>query len=180
MNRHKSTYKKSQIKFGETFAVLIVVYFAFIFGSQFYISSLENSLDESKTQSQETQALETLDLVLNYPLFLNSNLGSKTKTLNTLNIQSFSQLDNITKNSIFKNTLITLTMYDTSFNEKSQSIKFEDVKGEIIVIHNNSKQFYEDSKFIGKRIIPHTSIVNVYNPKEDTTDIAILSVRSYY
>lgn len=171
--------KSAQVKFGETFAILIVVYFAFVFGAQFYISGLEKSFEESRIKTQDTQALERLDLVLNYPLFLHSKSNSKELTFNELNIEAFSNLDNLTKNSIFKDSEIIIELYDISFNEVEQKIEFTPSTNSI-TLHNNTQKFFKNSKFTGKRIIPHTSVINVYNPKDDSTKLGILRVKNYY
>ena len=172
--------KKAQVKFGETFAIMIVVYFAFIFGAQFYIGSLESSFEESFLQTQDTQALERLDFALNYGPFLNSEQNSKTLEFNKLNIEAFANIDERTKQTIFKNSEITLTIYTSGFDEIFQVNEIKNID-EIISIYNNSQSFYDESNtFTGKRIIPHSSIVTVYDPKEKVSQIGILTVKSYY
>ena len=181
-NSNLKKYSSAQVKFGETFAVLIVVYFAFVFGAQLYISSLENSFTESQIQTQDTQALETLDYVLNYPLFLNSRDDSTDLVFNELNINAFSELDNLTKNAIFRNTLISIELYEPSFNYAplAQSLTITN-SGDVVILHNNSRNFFDSSgNFIGSRIIPHSSVVNVYNPETKEQKIGILRILVYY
>ncbi|MFP4401922.1 MAG: hypothetical protein ACLFPL_01715 [Candidatus Nanoarchaeia archaeon] len=168
-----------QIKFGETFAILIIVFFAFIFGAQFYISSLESSFQESQRETQDTQALERIERVITYGPYLDSSSNSQTRVLNKLNIESFSQLDNITKNSIFGVSTITISLYNISFNDLSQDISFvpEVTK---LVIHNNTANFFEDSKFQGDRILPHRGVVSVYDPQTKRVQMGVIEVISYY
>lgn len=172
--------KASQIKFGETFAILIVVFFAFIFGAQFYVSSLEESFEDSQSQREDNQALERLNLVLNYGPFLHSSNNNVEKMFNLLSIKSFSNLDERVKNKVFGSSEIVISLYNTTFDETSQNIMFE--KDQDLVLFNNTEQFYSSSGELTQtnKILPHSSVITVYDPKERTTQVGVITVRSFY
>ena len=173
--------KVSQIKFGETFAILIVVFFAFIFGAQFYVSSLESSFEESRIQRQDTQSLERLEFVLNYEPFLHSTDNNRERKYNLLYIEAFSNLDTRVKNNIFANSEIVLYLYDISFNEATQRVIFNEASTSQLVLFNNTKQFYDDTGEISaSRILPHSAVINVYDPKTRKTQVGILRIRNFF
>ena len=174
--------KFSQIKFGETFAIMIIVFFAFIFGAQFYVSSLESSFQESQIQRQDTQALERLQFTLNYQPFLKSTSNVQERIFNELFIEAFKELDNTTKNRIFRESEITITLYDTQFNSTSQRIEFVPAVDRTRVIHNNTQRFFnsDGNPVEGITILPHVAVINVYDPVSRTTRVGILRVRSFF
>lgn len=181
LNSNISTSKSSQIKFGETFAILIVVFFAFIFGAQFYVSSLEDSFEESRIQREDTQSLERLEFVLNYDPFLHSTNNNKEKKYNLLNIEAFSDLDRRVKNNIFGNSEIVVYLYNISFEPFSQEVVFNQATVSQISLFNNTAQFYdENGELTANRIIPHSAIINVYDPRTKNTFVGILRARSFY
>ena len=176
-----------QIKFGETFAVMIVVFFAFIFGAQFYVSSLEASFEESLRERQQTQALERLELALTYDPFLNIRFGIRERVFNLLSIQAFSELDNLTRNRIFRESEIIIRLYEIEFNVTENRYVFkelEDFDGQgnnILVLHNNTARFYTNNgRIIASSVLPHSAIVNVYDPRDSEIYMGILEVRSFY
>ena len=179
-------HKNAQIKFGETFAVMIVVFFAFIFGAQFYVSSLESSFEESLRERQQTQALERLELALNYDPFLRRSLNNQERIFNLLSIQAFSELDNITKNRIFRESEITVRLYRLEYEQTSKEFSFEEFNdfndnSNILVLHNNTQRFYSNSgQIIATSIIPHSAIINVFDPVTREVYTGILEVRSFY
>lgn len=180
-NSNILNFKSSQIKFGETFAILIVVFFAFIFGAQFYVSSLEDSFEDSKTQRQDTQSLERLEFVLNYEPFLHSSSNNREKKYNLLYIEAFSNLDTRVQNNVFRDSEIILYLYNISFDETSQEVVFNEATIPQIVLFNNTDQFYDDNgDMIANRVLPHSAVINVYDPKTRQTQTGILRVRNFF
>lgn len=182
----KLSSSSAQIKFGETFAVLIVVFFAFIFGAQFYVSSLENSFEESLRERQQTQALERLEFTLNYDAFLRRSLNNQERTYDLLSIEAFSNLDNLTKNRIFRESEIVVRLYNSTYNPLSQEFffeefEFQDSGNNILVLHNNTARFYTSSGQIrASSVLPHSAVINVYDPVDKIILVGILEVRSFY
>ena len=177
----------AQIKFGETFAVMIVVFFAFIFGAQFYVSSLEDSFQESLRERQQTQALERLEFTLSYDPFLNVRFSNRERVYNLLAIQAFSELDNLTKNRIFRESEIIVRLYNISYDTSENSFLFEELdnfnnqENNILVLHNNTQRFYApNGRLLASSILPHSAVINVYDPKSNEVFIGILEVRSFY
>ncbi|MFT4244697.1 MAG: hypothetical protein ACMXYB_04570 [Candidatus Woesearchaeota archaeon] len=182
----KICLRKGQIKFGETFAVMIVVFFAFIFGAQFYVSSLESSFEESLRERQQTQALERLEFALNYDPFLRRSLNNQERIYNLLSIQAFSKLDNVSKNRIFRESEIIVRLYKLEYEQTSRGFNFEEFNNfndgsNILVLHNNTRRFYSNSgQITATNIIPHSAIINIYDPVNREVYTGILEVRSFY
>ena len=159
--------KKSQIKFGETFGVIIVVYLLLMFGLIWYNNHNTDEIHKMQKEDQIKRALEKYYYVANSNLLRLSQKGDIDEEFDLISLRAFSNFSNqepgkeLVRKQLVEST-ITISLYDKAFN----SI-------ENITIYNKTPSQKIEDKESFRTLLPVTDPIN------KTTYIGILSVTVY-
>jgi phosphotransferase system glucose/maltose/N-acetylglucosamine-specific IIC component len=169
--------KKSQVKFGETFAIIILVYIILMGGLLFYNNYNENSLFEIKNKYQNELAFEKYNFIKNLNLIHVTNKGvieDEFSLLNLLIFYNFSKTDEGKKflEPSLENAIFSMKIYQ--FNETTLKYNF-DKETLNFTFYNKTpknKEKYNIKNF--------KTISIVYNEFNKTKEIAILNLEIFY
>ena len=146
--------KKAQIKFGETFGVIIVVYIVLVFGISWYSGVFANQISKLDKKNNEELSYEKFSFIKNLNLLHKSNRGVISSNFDYINLQTF---ENFSK-------------------EQGERFLFETFGyGFIEVEILNEEEFFSDN---GKKV---SSIKNItlYNKTKDGTKNKLKTVHTF-
>jgi hypothetical protein len=183
--------KKSQIKFGETFAVIIIVYLVLVVGVSWFNNSNNKELRELYEEDQIQKSFEKFHYVNTLDIIRVSRGGNVEEELDYNSLIVFASFNNYTlnpenTNSIFANQLgtakIEIEIYEYDplkdidvepFNNLVLINNNERIVGEnYLLLYNNTPENYQNS-YIFK------NLVSVRDQVAKKTYIGVMTVENY-
>ncbi len=164
---------KAQIKFGETFGVMIIVFILLIVGVVWYNNINTKSIIEIQTQDKYDRAFEKFDYIKNLDLIHVSQRGIIDEEIdyNSLKVlEKYSKTkdgDEYLSNHLGKCT-ITINIYNYSTIYEGNLSN----PSETIILYNST---YPQTTTIKENIIL-TTLLPITNQQENRNDIGVLKV----
>lgn len=158
--------KKAQIKFGETFGIIILVYILIVAGMVWYNKVATNNIAEMQEQDNKDKAFEKYYYIVNSDLLHKSELGDVDEEFDLTSLKIFSEYSSQSENKEYirrqiGESTVLVEIVDKDFN----SI-------ENITLYNKTpKEILGGEGF--KTLIP------VVDPINDVTHIGKLTVIVY-
>lgn len=165
--------KKSQIKFGETIAIIIVVYIVLMTSLVWYNNSNKKDITAMYEQDQSERAFEKYTYIESLDLI---HISERGITDNEFDKNSLIALQNYTKTKTGKeqlrkqlgNTQVTIRIYNYS--------GISDFKSYLnLTLYNNTPQDFNTNR-LNYDIINYKTLVSVVDTNEKRTDIGLLEI----
>ncbi|MFW6286060.1 MAG: hypothetical protein ACOC16_02965 [Nanoarchaeota archaeon] len=158
---------KSQIKFGETFAIIFIVFILLMFALLWYNNSNTKDIKRIQAEDERNRALNQYNFVVNSNLLRVSYYGDIDEEYDLVSLKVF---ENFTKgedgkkfmNQKLSNSYVFIEIYDKDFNPIDN-----------ITLFNQTPRGEIESIDTFKTLFP------VYDPITKNTHIGILGVRVY-
>ena len=150
---------KSQIKFGETFGILIIMYFVIIFGIKFYESYLKDNIEEIKEEDRKLRENEkfTYFSKLNYLKYSVSGINKYGFDLYSL--EAYKNYTDIYEDDVEEKLgYANATIYIIDINNSNYNLS---VNRTINLYENTLDDF--KSKIIYREIHPIRDMINERN-----------------
>ncbi len=162
--------KKSQIKFGETMGVMVVVYIVILLGFSWYNSIMTDNIVDLQNEDIKFRNNEKLEYVLNLELLKLKNRGNIKKEFDYYSLLAFKNYASVRSEKGFKEvernlgySLINLSILNLDFS----------VNNNIILFDNSLPLKDVKSQKIYKVIIP------IRDEQELTTKLGIMQLILY-
>lgn len=124
--------KKAQVKFGETFAVIIVVYIIIVIGSVWYNNINLGDLENLRQDDQVNRAFERYHFLTNLDLIRVSQRGIIENTYNIHSLRTFKNFSQNEGSEYIRRNLgeanITLFLYNSSIYKDDDVLPFETIQ----------------------------------------------------
>jgi hypothetical protein len=171
--------KKAQVKFGETFGVIIIVYFVIVAGFAWYNKENSKSIEELIEDDKFERSFEIYYFVVNNDLIRVSQRGVIDDELDLNGLRAFEKFSQNTENQEFlrrqlgeSTVTISIFDYNTIQNSHLDDVDFKHYKGGHIILYNNTPEGISDVE-IFRTLIP------VRNEAENRIDMGLLEVKVY-
>ena len=166
--------KKAQIKFGETFGVIIIVFILLMSGLTWYNKISQKEIYELKEKDQFDKSFEIFNYILNLNLIHSSQRGIIDDEFDYHSLIVFSNYSNTTsgKELLQKQlgtSLITIEIYNYT------EIQGDMVNHKLIILYNNSEYITKFNRI--KRFENFRTLVPVINSGENRVDLGILKIQ---
>lgn len=161
--------KKSQIKFGETFAIIILVYIILVIGMVWYNNINTNSIKEMQENDLRDRSFEKYFYIVNSELLHVTSQGDVDEEFDLTSLEIFSNYSKSNREFIRKQlgeATVIVELYDKDF-ESIKNITLYDLRYE----NSNNKNRKNEERF--KTLIP------VKDTIKKETNIGILNVIIY-
>ncbi|MDA3854754.1 MAG: hypothetical protein PF569_00745 [Candidatus Woesearchaeota archaeon] len=161
--------KKSQIKFGETFAIIILVYIILVIGMVWYNNVSTNSIKEMQENDLRDRSFEKYSYIVNSEFLHVTSQGDIDEEFDQVSLEIFSNYSKSNKEFIRKQlgeATVIVELYDKNL-KSIKNITIYDLRYD----NSNNENRKNEERF--KTLIPVKDTIN----KE--TNIGILNVIIY-
>ena len=164
--------RKSQVKFGETFGIIIIVYFVIIAGFSWYNKENNKSINEMLANDKFERAFEIYYFVVNMDLIHVTERGVVDDELDINGLRAFEKFaakpenkeylrKQLAESSVKMSIFTSETIHEGDFNVD-----------ETLILYNNTPEIVGDVE-IFRTLLP------VINDREDRVDMGLLEVVVY-
>lgn len=162
--------KKGQVKFGETFGIIFLVYIIIMVGMIWYNNINNNTIEELNQDSQRDRAFEKYHFILNSNLLHKSELGDVDEDFDYYSLISFEEYSKGDSKEFVRNELgestVIVEVYDRELNELRDPI----------VLYNNTVEPKDGTR---KKIETFRSLIPVIDTVKKETHMGVLIVKTY-
>ena len=167
--------KKGQIKFGETFGIIIIVFILLMSGLTWYNKISQKEIYELKEKDQFDKAFETFNYILNLNLVHSSQRGIIDDEFDYHSLLVFANYSKTESGKKLLNTqlgtgVIMIDIYNYTHIQNNDL-----TRPETIILYNNSK--YNQTRNKIKRFENFRTVVPITNTQENRVDLGILKIQ---
>jgi hypothetical protein len=163
--------KKGQVKFGETFGIIFIVYIIVIIGIIWYNNINTSAIQELSDDSQRDRAFEKYHFIMNSNLLHKSQLGDVDEDFDLYSLKSFRNYSKGNGTEAVRSQLgestILVELYDKELAKLPESP---------ILLYNNTIKPKDGTK---KKIETFRSLIPIQDTINKETYIGILVVKTY-
>lgn len=173
--------KKAQIKFGETFAIIFIVFLIVMIGGLWYNNIMTSEVQDMREEQQREEALIMFSYMTNDPFVRDTRMGYVEGKMNLDSIEAFHNFSNSEEGVDYLRPRIgegiaTIEVYNRS--------TLHEVDGDVVAqeqytLYNYTSPSTQDVMLSGGLVNweSFTTFVQVYDPNKEETNIARLNVR---
>ncbi len=170
--------KKSQVKFGETFGIIIIVYIVIVMGMVWYNKINTNDINEMTQKDNLQKAFEKYNYMVNSDLLHLSQQGDVDEEFDLQAIKTFEEYSNSTQGKeIVRRQLGESTITIKIMSKDPTTHEFQDE--EEFLIYNNTPN---KNKKIGNGVFEKNkfrTLIPVVDSIEKKTKLGLLEVTVY-
>jgi hypothetical protein len=163
--------RKAQVKFGETFAIIILVYIILMIGMIWYNNINTKAINEMSEESLKERSFEKYYYIMNSDLLHKTEQGDVDEEFDLAALRAFSNYSTGNQKEYIRKqlgeALVTVKLYDKDLDE---------IEDEII-LYNNTYNPNLNSKI--KNEVVFKALIPVVDAVEKRTSLGILSVIIY-
>ncbi len=163
--------RKAQVKFGETFAIIILVYIILMIGMIWYNNINTKNINEMSEESLKQRSFEKYYYIMNSDLLHKTEQGDVDEEFDLAALRAFANYTNGNQKEYIRKqlgeALVTVKLYDRNLEEIEEQI----------VLYNNTYDPNLQSKI--KNEIVFKALIPVVDTVEKRTNLGILSVIIY-
>lgn len=166
--------KKAQVKFGEAFGVLIIVYIVLTVGMSWYSSINEKDIREMSMKDAQNRAFEKYNFIMSLNLIRNSENENIDYFLNLNSIETFQNFTKTQNGSKYASTKLGLTNISIQLFNYSGIEDFTPYRN--ITLYANIP---DENQIADFTTLSYKSVVPVYNPVKKQMDIGYMHIKVY-
>lgn len=162
--------KKGQVKFGETFGIIFLVYIIIMVGMIWYNNVNTNTIEKLNDEAQRARASEKFFFIQNSNLLHKSELGDVDEDYDYYSLISFQEYSKGDSKEYIRKQLGESTIVVELYNKDLDEVR------EPIVLYNNTVESKDGTR---KKIETFRSLIPVKDSIKKETNMGVLIVKIY-